>query len=311
MEKPDATYKTPATDFVTLSDGARIGLQRWGTARPERMVVSHGNGLAVDGFREFGRKLADKYEVIAFDMRNHGHSGPGPLSEEPWPRFVADIPEIFDHIQRLYGDKPTHGAFHSLSSVSTLFSQALTPRDWRTLTLYEPPVPPIMNPVLLEEFLELHAKLAARTRNRRRRFKSPDELKASFLRSPTFAGIPDEALGRLAIGALFLADPGEAAPWQLVCDPEQEARTYEMRNIEPFCEAVGKVTSPVQVVIGGVGSHDMPILINSCTALAETFGFPIQQIEQGNHLLQLQWPGETAAIACDFAEACENDTRVQ
>ena len=135
-------------EVLALSDGGRVAIRRWGEAKPERIVMSHGNGLAIDGFYEFAKVLMDDFEVVVFDMRSHGQSGPGEVMQNPWPRFVKDIPEIYDSIQATFGEKPMHGAFHSLSSIATLMAQSQEPRGWRSLTLYEPPVPPVADRAL-------------------------------------------------------------------------------------------------------------------------------------------------------------------
>lgn len=288
---------------ITLSDGASIAIRRWGEPKPERIVISHGNGLAVDGFRDFGAALAQDYEVIAFDMRNHGQSGPGAVLDDPWPRFLKDIPEIFDAIQQTFGEKPTHGAFHSLSSASTLMAQGQTPRPWQTLTLYEPPIPPATDQELLQEFLDLHLELSQRTRNRRRRFTGPDQLVRSFERSPTFGGISRDALFRLARAMMTFTDDGSETPWQLICDPEMEANTYDIRRACDYWKDIEQVETPVQIVLGTTLGHDMPILIRTATHLARTFGFRGVSVEGGGHLMQLQRPERSAEHAIRFARA--------
>ncbi|KJS43097.1 MAG: hypothetical protein VR71_11550 [Roseovarius sp. BRH_c41] len=295
------------TDFsverklVHLSDGARITLRRWGGAKPLRIVISHGNGLAIDGFTAFGRELMNHFEVVAFDMRNHGQSGPGEVLDDPWPRYLTDIPEIFDAIQNSFGQKPTHGAFHSLSSASTIMAQGLDPRPWKTLTLYEPPVPPVNNPILLDAFQSLHATLSARTRSRRRRFADPARLIASLERSQTFGGIPAPQLNRLAEAMLIRTDADPNAPWDLVCAPEMEANTFDTRRACDFYEGIARVQTPVQVVVGTTLGHDMPILIKTAELLAATFGFKVTCVEGGGHLMQLQRPNRSAEHAVRFA----------
>lgn len=289
--------------FITLGDGARVAARRWGAEKPARMVISHGNGLAIDGFLEFGMALADAFEVIAFDMRNHGQSGPGAVLADPWPRFVQDIPEIFDGIEAHFGAKPTHGAFHSLSSASTILAQGQNPRPWRSLTLYEPPVPPVADAGLLEQFLSLHAGLTERTRNRRRQFRDAAHLVASLGRSPTFGGIGAAALLRLAQAMLMRSDANPEAPWELVCHPEMEANTFDTRRACDYWEGLARVNVPVQVVLGTAHGHDMPILIETATCLAQSFGFDCAKLEGGGHLMQLQRPQRSAEKALGFARA--------
>ena len=290
-------------EMLELSDGGRVAIRRWGGAKRERIVLSHGNGLAIDGFYQFAQELMADFEVVVFDMRSHGQSGPGEVMDNPWPRFVKDIPEIYDSIQGRFGEKPTHGAFHSLSSVATLLAQSREPRGWRSLTLYEPPVPPVADAALLEEFVASHKELSRRTRARRRTFSGPERLVTSLRRSPTFGGIPDEVIERMAAGMLYYAGNDPETPYELVCDPDLEANTFDIRLPREWWDAIGTVTVPVQVVVGTTLGHDLPGLIRSAGFLAQTFGFECAAVEGGGHLMQMQRPHRCAEHAVRFATA--------
>lgn len=295
-------------EVVGLSDGGRVAIRRWGGVRPERIVLSHGNGLAIDGFHEFARELMEDFEVVVFDMRSHGQSGPGEVMDNPWPRFVADIPEIYDSIQGRFGEKPMHGAFHSLSSIATLMAQSQTPLGWRSLTLYEPPVPPVADAGLLEEFEEAHRGLSRRTRARRRRFSGPERLVTSLRKSPTFGGIPDAVIARLAEAMLYRADNDPEAPYELVCDPDMEANTFDIRLPREWWDGIANVRVPVQVVTGTTLGHDLPVLIRTAGFLAESFGFETAAVEGGGHLMQMQRPQRSAEHAVRFAMAHSENT---
>ncbi|KZY34729.1 hypothetical protein A3731_18545 [Roseovarius sp. HI0049] len=290
-------------EIVRLSDGGRVAIRRWGGEKPERIVMSHGNGLAIDGFYEFATELMDHFEVVAFDMRSHGQSGPGEVVENPWPRFVADIPEIYEAIQTRFGEKPMHGAFHSLSSIATLMAQSQTPLGWRSLTLFEPPVPPVADVELLEEFEQAHRGLSRRTRARRRRFSGPERLVRSLRRSPTFGGIPDAVTHRLAEAMLYRADHDPEAPYELVCDPDLEANTFDIKLPREWWDGLASVQLPVQVVVGTTLGHDLPVLIRTASFLAQTFGFACAAVEGGGHLMQMQRPQRSAEHALRFATA--------
>lgn len=304
-ESPDFDVKTAR---IRLSDGQGIALRRWGGSRPRRMVISHGNGLAIDGFFEFGRELLRDFEVVAFDMRNHGQSGPGPVLDDPWPRFILDLPEIFDAIQTAFGEKPTHGAFHSLSSIGALLAQGQDMRPWRSLTLYEPPVPPAPDPAFCERLRDLHAGLIARTRNRRRRFRDPEQLVASLRRAATFSGVSDAVFLRLARAMLRHTGTPDDTPWELICDPDMEANTFDTSRTRDYWDGIGTIRTPVQIVLGTRLGHDMPILIDTAGYLAREFGFDCARVEGGGHLMQLQRPRRSAEHAARFALAQHENT---
>src|SRR5512134_2708428 len=62
---------------IVAGDGAVLRVRRHG--RPDaglRLFIANGNGFAVDGYYPFWGPLADEFEVVAFDFRNHGRNPP-------------------------------------------------------------------------------------------------------------------------------------------------------------------------------------------------------------------------------------------
>ena len=83
-------------------------------------MLSHGNGLAINAYAPFWLPLAERYDIVVFDMRNHGEN---PLHEQTahnWETFYSDIEAIFQGITVQFGPATTIGAFHSLSSLAAL-----------------------------------------------------------------------------------------------------------------------------------------------------------------------------------------------
>lgn len=301
-DQPEVTQR----DAVRLSDGTAISLRRWGPERERRIVVSHGNGLAADGFWCFGRDLLAEFEVIAFDLRSHGENAAVPQDAMPWPRYIADIPEIFDGIEAAFGSRETHGAFHSMSSACTLVAQTLTPRPWASLTLFEPPVAAPIAPELVAEFNVIQHGLAQRAAGRRDTFPAPENLARSFGRAPTFAGIAPEAILQLARATL--KQQGET--WQLSCPPAYEAANFDTAGmLAEHWAALAKITTPVQLILGDLAVHDMPHLAHFGQLMGEAFNFATVTCPGTNHFMQLQEPEfcarQVAAFIKQVSEAPE------
>jgi len=282
---------------ITLSDGARVSVRRWGQERDQRVVISHGNGLAVNGLWEFGRELMDEFEVIAFDLRNHGESLPAAQADMPWHRYIADIPEIFDAISDAFGSKKTHGAFHSMSSVCVLVAQLDNPRPWSTLTLFEPPLAPSIAPDILHRFEAMQKTLGERTLRRRRYFDSPQELARSFERAEPFSGIDSGVIQQLASALLRKIDNG----WELSCAPEFETANFvTVPSLSTRWSELSKIDVPVQLVLGDPSVHDMPILVEMGQLMAGTFGFHATECAGENHFMQMRQPTLCAQKVADF-----------
>lgn len=291
-------------DLALMSDGAEIMIRRWNTGPSQRILISHGNGLAVDGFRAFGEALMDEFEVIAFDLRNHGRSPGRPEATDHWPRFIADIPEIWAHVEAAFGPRPTHGAFHSMSSVCTLLSQLDTPLPWQSLSLFEPPIPPGISVDFAEDFRLMHEQMATRCEGRRRRFESPEQLVRSFLRADAFRGIPENSVRMLAEASLLRDDADPQCPWRLACPPEVEARNYlEAGALSKHWPELGRIDVPVQIVLGDEAEHSQLELVKGGRLTAETFGFASVTIPSTNHFMQLQRPRDCAEAVIAFAQA--------
>lgn len=286
-----------------LSDGAEISVRRWGPERERRIIISHGNGLAADGFWVFGRELLDEFEVVAFDLRNHGQNAPAGQPAMPWPRYIADIPEIFDAITAGFGPRETHGAFHSMSSACTLVAQALTPRPWASLTLFEPPIAAASAPALVDEFNGIQRRLAERALARRRSFSSPDELAVSFGRSSLFARIAPEVIGQLAQATLKPAGDG----WELACAPEVEASNFDTAGmLAHHWNDLARIDVPVQLILGDIAVHEMPLLVHFGCLMAKQFGFSTVTCSETNHFMQLQKPEFCARQVAAFVK---NDSK--
>ncbi|WP_182912788.1 alpha/beta fold hydrolase [Paracoccus onubensis] len=290
-----------AAQYARMDDGAEIAFRRWTKPKSKRIIISHGNGLAIDGFWKFGMALASEFEVIAFDLRNHGQSPRSPHPANPWPRYIADIPYVFDAISEIFGKKETHGAFHSMAAASTLIAQSLTPRPWATLTLFEPPIPAATRPNLVADFNERQCAMAGRARRRRRYFTDPKQLADSFKRADSFSGICDLSLDLLARGSVYCSDASPEEPWELVLSPDNEARNFDAGILSDYWENLGSVETAVQLIVGDPATHDMPNLPEIAAEMAASFGFPITSVPETNHFMQLQNPGLCAQHIFDFA----------
>ena len=122
---------------VRLDDHTVTTIRQHGNASGPRLVLSHGNGLAVDLYFPFWSLFADDYELIVYDIRNHGWNNAYGLSDHNIPTLIHDHDVILDTIDRVYGNKSTVGVFHSLSTIIPLLSFS---RLYSALVLFDPPL---------------------------------------------------------------------------------------------------------------------------------------------------------------------------
>ena len=288
--------------MAEMDDGAKIAIRRWGPSRAERIVISHGNGLAADAFVEFGAALCHNFEVVAVDLRNHGRSEWKPWPGDHWLRYISDFPQVMTAIERGLGRKATHGAFHSLSAACSLLSAAETRYPWQSLTLFEPPVMPPEGSDMARDFLNHQARLVARTLKRRTQFDDPAQLSMSFRRSRAFDRIPDHTLHRLAVATLRRDGESRGGPWRLACPAAFEAKTFRDSAAHDLWAEIGKVKVPVRIVCGDPGAPVPPVLFRIGRQMADDFGFDWLALPNSTHFMQLEHPAACAEATRAFAE---------
>lgn len=73
-----------------MSDGA---VRQYGNLSAPRLILSHGNGCAIDGYFPYWERLLPVFEVVVFDFRNSGinpvHDG-----DHGYERFMADMSAV-------------------------------------------------------------------------------------------------------------------------------------------------------------------------------------------------------------------------
>ena len=85
--------------------------------------MSHGNGLAIDLYYPFWSLFLDDFDVIVFDLRNHGANPLGDLAQHTVPNLCRDLEVIGQTVDRAFGVRPRAGVYHSVSCLAA----AITP----------------------------------------------------------------------------------------------------------------------------------------------------------------------------------------
>jgi len=284
---------------AVMHDGAVVRIRQHGNPRGPRLALSHGNGLAIDGYLPFWGPLRDRYEVIVFDFRNHGQNPTHLLEDHVWPNFIRDSQVIFDLIQHEFGPKRTAGVFHSLSAVTAAaLSQQAGPR-WDPLVLFDPPFYPPEDHPLVRNQLGDKNDLANRSARRTPRFKSPADLARQF--AVRLSGwVPDAY--ELMARATLRHDP-DNGDWTLACPREYESQVFSgNRNAETW---LGMAQMPVAVrLICADPNVEGQVPAQICAALASaTPSLDYVMLPGSTHFLQIERPAECARLMEAFLEA--------
>ena len=107
---------------VRLDDQSITTVRQHGNPSGLRLILSHGNGLAIDLYYPFWSLLTDDFDLMVYDLRNHGWNRVGCRREHNIPTLIHDHDLILENIDRRYGSKPTVGVYHSLSTLVTILA---------------------------------------------------------------------------------------------------------------------------------------------------------------------------------------------
>ena len=182
----DCEIPAPELVFqVSAADGYTLTVRRHGNPNGLRLILSHGNGFAIDAYYPFWSLLVDRFDCFVHDVRNHGWN---PVDRDSLrhnvPFFVNDGKRIARDIERRFGPKPTIGVFHSLSTILALH-QASTSECFDALVLFDKAALPGRLAYSASGVQEL--AYGARTRKRPSGFESVEACVESLARNPAFA----------------------------------------------------------------------------------------------------------------------------
>lgn len=281
-----------------MPDGAKVRLRRHGNPDGPRIALSHGNGLAIEAYFPFWRLLLEDYDVVLFDVRNHGQNPLHGPENHHWHVFRDDFERVYAGIQTHFGAARTAGAFHSLSSVASL-DHALTygPR-WDPHILIDPPLfPPAGHPLV--EMEEKNMKEMSALARRR---------PATY---PSYAAFADLLANRSAFelwveGAHLLFAQSTLRPnpdgngFVLRCPRDMEAHVYAT-NVNPdLWPQAGELDVPLKVIGADPSGDFQPEPAVLCQAFADENGIDYTMIEDSTHFLQIEFPAAVCAAMTEF-----------
>ena len=278
---------------VGVDDDTAMAVRRHGNPDADlRLVLCHGNGLAIDLYYPFWSLLADDFDLVIYDLRNHGWNRVGPRREHNIPTLIHDHDLVLEAVDRRYGSKPTVGVFHSLSTLVTLLANT---RPYSALVLFDPP---LCKPTANEtEFDAAAEKSAAATRRRGFRFKSEEEFADLLSAMSDFVRVMPGVRELMARTTLRKSADGQQ--YELRCPPEYEAQIMEyFRSFAPLLDLT-LVTCPTKVI---GADPTLPFAYLPTFDLSRASAVDYDFVPEATHFLQLEKPLECTAIIRDFLD---------
>ena len=291
---PPAIWEIPeplSTDSVKVDDDAVIVLRRHGNPAGPRLVLSHGNGLAIDLYYPFWSLLAADFDLVVHDLRNHGWNKVGPLEAHSFDAFSRDHDSIFAAIRSLYGAKPAVGVFHSISALAALHLPSRGSR-YSAMVLF---APPLCNTGSGYREFELRAVGTGDMLGRRAPwFRAKEELAELHANLHYF---------QLAVPGVFdlvarttLRESGTGQGYELRCPREYEAKIWYEASGPAVSVDFGSLGCPTRIIASDpTVDPNRPNFDYSAAA-----GVEHEFVPGSTHFLQLEKPEECAAAMLDF-----------
>jgi len=284
---------------VATADGAILRLRRHGNPQGPRIFVSHGNGFAIDGYFPFWRRFLDRFDVVAFDMRNHGQNPAGDIAGHDYPHMAGDIEVMWQAARDEFGARPSAGLFHSMSAQSAVLQALATGQRFEALVLFDPPnVPPQGDPSR-KPMLAYLRRLVEWAAGRRSHFADPAELARDYAATGAGRGW---VTGAHALVARTVLRPDPRGGWSLACPREFESSMYAQGITLGLWPRRADIPGAVKLVGADPDRARPSPTALSNRALARDGGFDYAAIPGTGHLLQLEAPDACADAALAFLE---------
>ena len=280
---------------VRMDEESSILLRRHGNPDGTRLILSHGNGLAVDFYYPFWSLLTDDFDLIVYDMRNHGWNAVGGLENHSVPTLVGDHDRILEEIGRQFGPKPQVGVFHSVSCLTPLISESKG-SDYSALVLFDPPLcKPGRN---FRDFEEAANRMAKSARRRTHQFKTKSAFTELFGIFPTYKAAVPGTVDLLADTTLRESPDGEG--FELRCPREYEAQIIDYASVFGAFIDFSKIRCPVKVL---GADPTLPYSYLPSLNLSDISSVDYDFLPDATHMLQLEQPEECSAIMREFIES--------
>ncbi len=277
---------------VRVDDNTVVTLRRHGNPAGPRLVLSHGNGLAIDLYYPFWSLLAVDFDLIVYDLRNHGWNAVTALADHNLPTLVLDHDRIMQAIDRHFGSKPKVGVFHSVSSLTTLLSPTRG-AEFDALVLFDPP---LCKPGRsYEDFDAAAMRTAAAARRRTERFQNTEQLADLLSFVPTYYRSVPGVFDLVARATLRKSADGEG--FELRCPREYEAQIIDYASAFAVLVDFETLQCPVKVV---GADPTLPYSYLPTFDLSHVLTVDYDFLPETTHFLLLEQPQACAEVVRGF-----------
>jgi pimeloyl-ACP methyl ester carboxylesterase len=286
-----------------MADGAVIRIRRHGRGGGTRLFLANGNGFAIDGYYPFWGPLAERFELIVFDFRNHGCNPPAASGKDghTYAQMTLDLERVRREIDARLGARPSVGVFHSMSARTAMKHAVELGFRWDALILFDPPNVPPPGHRVYDAMDGFERRLADWALRRQDHFRDPSELARQYAETRAHSTWVPGAHALMARAVLRRSEGGDG--WELACARELEASIYLQAMTLNLWPAAADLGGPVKMIAADPNAPGAPAPAFANQALAEERGYIYEAIPGTGHLLQIQKPDECRRAMLDFLDA--------
>jgi len=256
-----------------------IAAWHWPNPGQPVLVFAHANGFNGGVYRRFLQRLAERFEIIAPDLRGHGRTTlpANPDTHKGWYTYASDLLALFDQLDRA----PALLAGHSMGAASTLLAASQL-RSSPPLALIEPVILPFVLAHIAQSPLwplfKARLAIADKARGRTNAWPDRQSVQDQYATRTTFKNWDEGFLADYLEDGLVETDTGV----RLSCDPLWEAANFEAHH-HNLLKAGSRLGSKAHILRASKGSTTM----NAAGLKAR--GAQITPIE-GGHLIAMENP---------------------
>lgn len=241
---------TPDTRRFALPEGEMNALV-WPNPDATRIIFLHGNGFNARSGAKMLERLADRYEIIAPDLRGHGETTlpADPARLRDWYIYARDVTAMLDQLD----PRPFVLAGHSMGGVTALLTCEILEKKPLGLALIDPVVLPrsfyALNHTPFWHLAWRRFPLVQGALRRGNFWPDIEAVKARYAGRPPFMHWAGGVLDDYLAGGLKPVEGGVA----LACDPRWEAANYASHRHDPV-RAARRAGAPIRVLKAGKAS---------------------------------------------------------
>jgi len=277
------TIHAPHGDIAALA---------WPAPGRPRLLAAHGNGFNAMSLKPMLAALADRFDIIAMDLRGHGRTTlpADPGAHQSWDIYADDLLHVLAAL-----DRPADLlAGHSMGAAGLLLAAG---------RMDAPPPLALIEPVVLAPAVYLAARtplwplfrarigLGDRARRRANLWAAREEVLARYASKPAFAAWAPGVLEAYLEDGLIETPDG----WRLACDPAWEGANFEACRHD-LMAAASRAGAATHVLKAGQGST----VVNAHGL--EQRGAAVSVMDGVSHLAPMEAPERVAAWVAGVGE---------